>query len=80
MEHVKLLRKAVGIKQHKMAEMLNIDQSNYCNIENGRLVPLNLDAIKQRCLNVLLPEIDKLIQKKNEEISVLSSLKNPPKN
>lgn len=61
MELVKNIRKCVGIKQVEMAESLGIDQSNYCNIENGKLIPNNISEIKEKALDILLPKLSNRI-------------------
>ena len=68
MNDIKKLRKLVGIRQFDMAEKLGMEQGNYCNLENGRYIPLNLDKIHFKCLEVLLPELDNLIFSKRKEL------------
>jgi len=58
MEHVKTVRKTVGMKQYVLAEMLNIEQSNYANMENGKLVTSKIDGIIHSALEILIPKLE----------------------
>lgn len=53
MKLVKQFRKELKIKQQEMAKRLNIEQGNYCNMENGRLVPKGIEDVEQRALTEL---------------------------
>lgn len=59
--HVKVIRKEVGMKQYVLAEMLNIEQSNYANIENGKLIPNKIPDIIHDALTILIPKLDEKI-------------------
>ncbi len=68
---IKKLRKICKLSQIELAEHLGIEQSNYCNIENGKLIPNNLDEIKQKAIKILLPLLDlKMIYLYNELIDL----------
>lgn len=55
---IKLLRKAKGISQKTLAEMIGVEQSAYSKIENGR-THINLNTFLRICevLNVKPDEI-----------------------
>jgi len=55
MELVKQIRKEVGVKQYVLAERLGVNQGNYANIENGKLIPNNLEQIEKSALMFLKP-------------------------
>jgi DNA-binding XRE family transcriptional regulator len=58
MKDIKKLRKICKLSQIELAYELGIEQSNYCNIENGKLIPNNLDEIKKKAIKILLPLLD----------------------
>lgn len=58
MKDVKKLRKICALSQIELANELGIEQSNYCNIENGKLIPNNLAEIRQKAINILMPLLD----------------------
>lgn len=79
-DHVKLIRKEVGIKQYVLAEMLNIEQSNYANLENGKLITKKLPDIIHNALLILVPELDKKITETNTKKEYLKTLRETLKN
>lgn len=72
MEDVKTLRISLGVKQIKIAELLGINQANYNNIENGRLVPKNISEIRRESLKKLMPYV---LAKELEIMDELSKIK-----
>lgn len=49
MKEIKELRELIGVKQPELADLLQIQVSNYSAIENGYIKPKNLDRIKEHC-------------------------------
>lgn len=74
MKDVKQLRKVCKVSQVQMANDLGIDQSNYCNIENGKLIPNNLEEIKEKAIDILYPTFIKILLVKNSELYNLKEL------
>jgi len=72
MEIVKQLRKKLKVKQYVLANTLGIQQANYANIENGKLIPNNLDEIKEKALNELKPFLVKKIKDTEAELNLLT--------
>lgn len=68
MKDVKELRKAVGMKQCDLAQKLGIGQSNYSNMENGKMITNKLEEIKRRAFDVLLPLLEEKVQTKQQEL------------
>jgi DNA-binding XRE family transcriptional regulator len=58
MKDIKKLRKICKLSQIELAYELGIEQSNYCNIENGKLIPNNLAEIRQKAIKILMPLLD----------------------
>lgn len=71
METIKKVRKICKIKQTDMANMIGIEQSNYCKMENGILIPRNISSIKKKCENILLPYLEFIIESKDYELRQL---------
>lgn len=67
MNDIKVLRKKVGMKQCVLAKELGVEQSNYANIENGKLITSKIPEIRQKALEILLPKLDHLIIEKELE-------------
>lgn len=74
MKRIKKIRKLVGITQKEIATHLNMDQANYCNIENGKYIPNNLDEIVLKLNSILMPILTKLIDKTKAELVELENL------
>jgi len=74
-EQIKNLRKEVGLKQYVLAEMLNIEQSNYANMENGKLVTGKLPDIVYNAEQILLPMLDASIRNVQNRLDILLSFK-----
>lgn len=72
MEIVKLLRKKLKVKQYVIANTLGLQQANYANIENGKLIPNNLDEIKEKALNELKPFLNQKIKETMKELGELT--------
>jgi len=72
MEIVKELRKKLKVKQYVLANTLGIQQANYANIENGKLIPNNLDEIKEKALNELKPFLNQKIKDTMKELDELT--------
>lgn len=49
MKEIKELRELIGVKQPELANLLEMQTSNYSAIENDNLNPKNLDEIIQKC-------------------------------
>lgn len=75
MEIIKTIRKRLGIKQTELARMLNIREANYCNMENGRLVPKNIKEIEQKAFSKLLAVCEGEIMRAEEEIKLHNDIK-----
>jgi len=75
MNHVKVVRKEVGMKQYVLAEMLNVEQSNYANIENGKLITNKVPDIIHNALTILIPELDVKLAEANLKHSYLKHLR-----
>jgi len=80
MNHVKVVRKEVGMKQYVLAEMLNVDQSNYANIENGKLITSKVPDIIHNALSILIPELDNKILETKLQNAYLKQLRKEFKN
>ncbi len=63
MHEVKVLRKAVNMKQYVLAQQLGLDQSNYANMENGKLFTNKLPEIKQKAVKIILPLLKQKVDK-----------------
>jgi len=74
-EHIKVLRKEVGLKQCILAEMLCIEQSNYANMENGKLVTNKIPNIVDKAEKILVPMLEAKIQNTQMRLDVLLSFK-----
>ena len=76
MKDIKVIRKICGIKQYEFAKMMGIEQSNYANIENGRMVPKSLDSIKDKAKGILKPLLEDVFLEKSKEYLNLITLCN----
>lgn len=72
-EQIKNLRKEVGLKQYVLAEMLYVEQSNYANIENGKLVTSKIPNIIEKAEEILVPMLDLKIENMQFKLDVLLS-------
>lgn len=72
-EQIKNLRKEVGLKQYVLAEMLCVEQSNYANIENGKLVTSKIPNIIEKAEEILVPMLDLKIENMQFKLDVLLS-------
>jgi len=79
-EDVKIIRKKVRMKQYVLAEMLNIEQSNYANMENGKLITNKLPDIIHNALSILIPKLEKEILMTKSDYEYLKSLRSKFKN
>jgi transcriptional regulator with XRE-family HTH domain len=73
-EQIKELRKATGMKQTVLAEKLGIEQSNYSNIENGKLITNKIQNIILEAEKILLPLLENKIFYTQTELDVLLSI------
>lgn len=71
MKVVKELRKQLKLKQTELADMLGIQKANYCNMENGRLVPKNIEEIENRAFDALESECEKQIISEESKLARL---------
>lgn len=74
-EQIKNLRKEVGIKQYVLAEMLCIEQSNYANMENGKLITGKLNEIIEKAETILIPMLDVKISNTQSRLDLLLSIR-----
>ena len=75
MKSIKKARKICRISQTIFAYRLGVDQSNYCNIENGKLILNTIPELKKKAVSILLPELDSIIALKSEELGELKKLR-----
>lgn len=75
MKSIKKARKICNITQTEFAACLNMDQSNYCNIENGKMLVNSLPSIKKRAIDLLIPKLDSVLAEKEKELSELKQLR-----
>jgi len=75
-EQIKNLRKATGMKQFALADKLNIEQSNFSNIEKGKLITSKIQSIVLKAEKILLPLLDNKILEAERELNILLSIKN----
>ena len=75
MNDIKVLRQKVKVKQRVLAKQLGIEQSNYSNIENGKLITSKIPEIRRRALEILLPKLDSLVIEKSLEYYELKYLR-----
>jgi len=73
-EQIKNLRKATGMKQYILAEKLGIEQSNYSNIENGKLITGKIQNIVSESEKILLPLLENKIFDTQTKLDVLLSI------
>jgi len=73
-EQIKNLRKATGMKQFILAEKLGIEQSNYSNIENGKLITGKIQNIVSEAEKILLPLLENKIFDTQTKLDVLLSI------
>lgn len=74
-EQIKNLRKEVGLKQYVLAEMLYVEQSNYANIENGKLVTSKIPNIIEKAEEILVPMLDLKIENMQFKLDGLLSVR-----
>lgn len=72
MNRLKQLRKICGTTQEELARKIGIEQSNYCNIENGILIPRNIEEIKIKAFEILKPRLLDVIKDKEKELKTLT--------
>lgn len=75
MNHVKLVREEVGMKQCDLAERLKINQSNYANMEKGKLVTKKIPNIINEALLILIPKLDQKLNEANFKYLYLKRLR-----
>lgn len=74
MRQVKEIRKLVGMKQYVLASILGIEQSNYANMENGKLHTNYIPMLRDKALSILKPQLQVLIEEKERELKNLNNL------
>ena len=74
MKTIKFLRQTLRIKQKDFAKHLGIARSNYSNIENGILIPKNIDKIKLNAIDLLKPEFKSTIADIEHQLDFLKQL------
>jgi predicted transcriptional regulator len=77
---VKTVRKAVGMKQYFLAELLRIEQSNYANMENGKLITSRLQEVVESALVILIPMLEEDIRNNSTKNAELKKLLKTVKN
>ena len=75
MNKIKEARKLCKITQTEFAKRLNIEQSNYCNIENGKFLVNTIQELKKKASSILVTELDTLITLKQRELSDIKKLR-----
>lgn len=75
MESIKKARKICRITQTEFAKRLNVDQSNYSNIENGKLILKTIPTLRKVAISILVPELDYIIALKSKELSDIQILR-----
>ncbi len=75
MESIKKARKICSITQTEFAKRLNVDQSNYSNIENGKLILNTIPTLRKVAISILVPELDYIIALKAKELSDIQMLR-----
>ena len=68
MENIKWCRKKLKISQKELANALGMDQYNYCNIENGKLILNSIPNLKRRAIDFLLPRLKSKVSIMKNEI------------
>ena len=61
MKEVREIRKICGVKQNDVAKHLGMNQGNYCNLENGKLIQSNTPEMEKKALEFLLPILTEAI-------------------
>lgn len=74
MHEVKVLRKAVNMKQYVLAEKLGVEKSNYANMENGKLITNKLPEIKKKAIGILLPMLKSKVNSIRLDLGVAVNL------
>jgi DNA-binding XRE family transcriptional regulator len=74
MESIKKARKICRITQSKLADSLGMEKSNYCNVENGKLILNTLPDLKKKAIDIILPKLALLISEKDNELRELRNL------
>lgn len=72
---IKNLRKTVGMKQFALANLVGQNQSNYANIENGKLITEKVPKIIEDAKLILLPMLDEKIFNAQLKLDCLLSTK-----
>ena len=75
MERVKKLRKLCRVTQVELANELGIEQSNYCNMENGKLIPNSIKQIESKAISILLNRLNIIIEDKTSELNELNAVR-----
>jgi transcriptional regulator with XRE-family HTH domain len=75
MRKIKELRKELGIKQVYFADKLEIQRAYYANVENGRLIPKNIEEIKREASKILFQLLSKKIEETEIDLNYFKSLK-----
>jgi|688.fasta_scaffold2333153_1 DNA-binding XRE family transcriptional regulator len=75
MEKVKQLRVKLKVKQCLIAERLGIQRTNYNSIENGKLIPNNIESIERDALFLLKPVLLKKIDEITKELIELQKIR-----
>lgn len=73
METIKKVRKICKITQSDMANWIGMNQTNFSKVENGILIPRNINSLKVKCVNILTPYLELTIKAKEYELSQLKS-------
>lgn len=80
MNHVKVVREEVGMKQCDLAKKLKINQSNYANMEKGKLFTKKIPNIINEALLILVPKLDEKLNEANFKHAYLKTLRKEFKN
>jgi len=74
MEKIKKLRKELGVKQHELGLKLGVNKTKYSSIENGKLIPNNLEYLKEQAAKELMPYLIVKINDTRAKLEQLESL------
>ena len=74
MDRIKKLRKECNVKQIEMSLLMDMQNGNYANIENGKYIPNNLEALKKKAVKILMPVLIAKIMNTRDELNRLEWL------
>lgn len=75
MKRIKDARKICKISQIDMANLVNMEQSNYSHVENGEMIK-RLPEVKKKAASILAPILEDIIRGKKYELQKMIELLN----